>query len=110
MILRHSYTLLEMIVVTAVIMTVLGYVGGYSRSTQHSTYCCTHGVSHKGLVEILHVAIIIYHTGTVGHTDKGADGVEHIDEQEGEYHNDHINGEDIVPLKLPEDGFDGGRS
>ena len=52
------------------------------------------------------VAALLDETCTLVHADYGAHGVEHVDEEEGEHHRQHVPADDAAPLELAEDRSD----
>ncbi len=84
------------------------HVRGGGGSTQAGTAHRADGVGQEHLLHAGNVvpAVAFRHqTGTLMHTDDGAHGVEHVNEQEGENNHQHIQGEDIVPFELEGDGL-----
>ena len=86
---------------------------GYTRSTLDvgccgtcAQACASHsgdGVCHESLVKTRNTAVLAHHTCLGTHTNEGTHSVEHIDKEEGEHHDDHIDGKDVVKLELTED-------
>ena len=63
------------------------------------------GVGEEDLVDVLNL-VALDEAGRLADADHGAHRVEHVDEQEGQDDDEHVPGEDVVPLELHEDGGD----
>lgn len=79
------------------------YVSGDGGSAEHSTDGSTDGIGHEGILETWDVALLVDHACAIAHSDEGADGIEHVNEKEGEYADDHVDTQDALPLELAED-------
>lgn len=77
------------------------------------TYACArnggNSVCHKRFVESGDTTIGAHHASLGTYANEGAHGVEHIDKEEGEYHYEHVERQDVVELKLTEQRADGRR-
>lgn len=68
-----------------------------------------YGIGHERLVQAGDGAVGAHHARLGAHANQRAHGVEHIDEEERQHHDHHVDGEDVVKLKLAEDGRHRGR-
>lgn len=77
------------------------------------TYACArnggNSVCHERFVESGDTTIGAHHACLGTYANEGAHGVEHIDKEEGEYHYEHVERQDVVELKLTEQRADGRR-
>ena len=80
------------------------HIGGHRAGAQHGAYGGADGVSHECLLQARDVPLLVHHAGTARDTDEGAYRVEHVNEEEGEDTDDHVEREDIRPLELQQDG------
>ena len=65
--------------------------------------CSSTGDGQEHLVHsrnIIALGLLISHSTTLMHTNDGAHGVEHVDEEEGKHHYQHIETEHLTPFKL----------
>ena len=83
-------------------------VGGGGGSTHAGAYGGGNGIGHQYAADFVNLAVLVHHARFHRNAYHGADGVEHVYKQEGEYHDEHVPGEDVVELELEEDGLNRG--
>lgn len=61
-----------------------------------------YGISHERLVQTRYASVLLHHARLGAYAHERAHGVEHVDEEEGEHHHEHVEREDVVELELAE--------
>ena len=79
-------------------------IGGSGGGAKAGSAGGGYSVGHEDLVDAVDVAFLIDHAGFLRNADNGAHGVEHVDKEEGEEDDEHVEREHFAPLELAEDG------
>lgn len=79
------------------------YIGGSSTCSEAGTSHGSHGIRHERLVESMNSSVRFHHARFGADAHERAHRIKHIDEEEGEDDDHHIDGEDVGEIKLAED-------
>lgn len=78
------------------------HVGSSGACAEARASHCGYGISHERLVQTRYASVLLHHARLCAYAHERAHGVEHVDEEEGEHHHEHIEREDVVKLELAE--------
>ena len=83
--------------------------GGNGGGTGAGAHHGAHGIGKQGFLHVGHIALLVHHAGPGGGADQGADGIEHIDDAEGDGQRNDGEPADLhqaCEVKLEEGGVD----